>query len=140
VVEAAPPAPVASLTAPPLEPAPEVIARPLPRVSNPGVRRWAWIPGIAGAGAIAAAVWVTVEANAAHTALINGTPETPDSARQLAAYGKSLQTLGWALFAAGGASLAAALGMVIWGGPSEVQVGAWVSPGLTGGQVSVVWP
>lgn len=109
--------------------------------ASPGVRRWAWIPGVLGAGALAAGIVLTVEANAAHDALVSGAPQTPAAAQHLMTDGKLQQTVAWALFAGGGAGVLAALGMIIWGAPPPpVQVSALLGPGLVGGQVSLVWP
>lgn len=81
-------------------------------------RRLFWIPGVVGLGCVAGGAVALGQARANYDKLQAG-GISGDAALLARDSGKSQQTAGWVLVGVGGAAVVAAVGMLIFGGPTE---------------------
>ena len=98
-----------------------------------GARKFFWVPGVLGVGLAGGGAISLVLAKGNYDKLATGNT-TPADAPSVRDTGKMQQTLGWVLVGAGGAAVAAALGMLIFGGgpadaPPPAQVALVPGPG-----------
>jgi hypothetical protein len=101
-----------------------------------GVRSLAWVPAVGGVVFAGAGVALLIGAGANHTALTSPSAPQIDLAtgERLRDEGTLMQTLGAVGLGVGGAALAAAGAMLIFGGPSANAPGVSVTP-VGGGAV-----
>lgn len=112
---------------------PPAVVKPAP---GPSARTLAWIPGAVGLVSAGVATGFLVSANGKYQSLLNGTAD-PAQAAQLRDTGKTDATMGYVFAGVAGAGVAAAVVMLIAGGPSEPPATVTVMPLEGGGYVNV---
>lgn len=103
-----------------------------------GVRRYAWAPGLAALalGGGAAALFAVSSGNARTLESRQGLVENPAAAHELAASGRTMETIGWVLAGTGVAALATSGLMFTVGAPTEPKV--VLAPVVSGGAAGVI--
>ncbi|MBL8953754.1 MAG: hypothetical protein JNK82_23465 [Myxococcaceae bacterium] len=121
-------------------PPPVVAERRQPEPSR-GVRRFWWAPAIVGVAGLATGATLLVMANADAGALRADRPMTREEALSIANRGANLQVGGWAVLSVGIVAAVAAVGLFVFGGPSEpAPVSASVVLTPSGGAAAVSVP
>lgn len=107
---------------------------------SPGVRRYAWVPGVVGL-ALAAAGGVLFGVTASMWSSLTTRELTTSQARDIAAGGRTFQSVSWAVAGVGAAALVAAAALFVAGAPTQPRVMvAPVSGAAPGVSLSGVWP
>jgi tetratricopeptide (TPR) repeat protein len=119
---------------------------PPPLVADQGVtktttggaaRRFFWLPGVVGLGLAGGGTVALLQARYNYDRLVSGTLSATDA--QLARdTGKTQQTVGWVLVGTGSAAVVAAVGMLIFGGPTETTAPSAALVPLNGGGALVL--
>ncbi len=108
----------------------EGLRPPRPRA---GVRRWAWVPGLAGVLALGAGIGLDVAAGDQYHLLERSLhaplDATSDTSVRLARNGSALQTGGWVAIGVGSAALVAAGLLFLFGAAPDSTPTAWLEPG-----------
>jgi hypothetical protein len=145
----APPPPPPAAKAETLTPSAAPVASPrevtqvdsTPAPASSGLRRWSWIPMVAGGAAVAGGVVFTLMAGGTYGRLEQAaqgtTPLVGDTALALKQRGQSQQTMSFVFYGIGAAGLLAGGAMYLWGAPASSSVSWQVSPSAEGATVSV---